>query len=295
MDDWNGSMPSPNSWSIPSSDTDLPPIMAPDNPHEDDDGRMLSKGMSKYFATGEFSDMKIKCGATVHAVHRIVVCSQSPFFTNAMNQEHGFKEAQTNTVELNDDHPVTVKAMLDYMYLEKYSDLGFGDKLEERISLHIDVYAIADRLSVGGLRRHAADNLGTLMFTEKVSPELLAGIIGNAYDKTPENDRYLRPLMVRTVSGRIEQLIQDEDFMTLMESVQGFNPALVKMLVLEKPYHPCRRYTCHRCNEAHYLVLPDASRTQEWGAKEEANGMYCPGCSTYHSNDEWRRDSFFGW
>lgn len=35
--------------------------------------------------------MKIKCGATVHAVHRIVVCSQSPFFTNAMNQEHGFK------------------------------------------------------------------------------------------------------------------------------------------------------------------------------------------------------------
>lgn len=30
-----------------SSVTNPPPIMASDNPHEDDDDRMLSKGMSK--------------------------------------------------------------------------------------------------------------------------------------------------------------------------------------------------------------------------------------------------------
>lgn len=50
MDNSDWSLPSPDTyshWSIPSSDTDLPPIMAPDNPHEDNDGRMLSKGMSK--------------------------------------------------------------------------------------------------------------------------------------------------------------------------------------------------------------------------------------------------------
>lgn len=183
--------------------------------------------------------------------------------------------------------------MLDYMYLEKYSDLGFGDKLEERISLHIDIYAIADRLSVGGLRKHAAGNLETLMFKETVSPELLAVIIGNAYEKTPENDRYLRPLMVKTVSNRIEKLIQNEDFMTLMESVQGFNPALVEMLVFDKPYRPCKRYLCHSCNETYYLVLPE-DPVQPWGAREQADGLYCPGCGTYQSNDKWR-ESFDGW
>ncbi|KAB2569425.1 hypothetical protein DBV05_g11899 [Lasiodiplodia theobromae] len=286
MDNSDWSLPSPDTyshWSIPSSDTDLPPIMAPDNPHEDNDGRMLSKGMSKYFATGEFSDMKIKCGATVHAVHRIVVCSQSQFFANAMNQEHGFKEAQTNTVELNDDHPVTVKAMLDYMYLEKYSDLGFGDKLEERISLHIDVYAIADKLDIGGLRRHAASNIKDLMDLKTVSPEALADIIGISYEKTPENDKYLRPLLIKTVSDRIESLMDGTEFLTTMESVQGFSPALIETLVLFKPYRPCGRYYCPECLKEVYLVLPE----NEWGSEND-EGTFCPNCGECQANSTWK-------
>lgn len=36
-----------NNWPIHFFDTDAPSTMAPDNLYEDDDGRMLSKGMSK--------------------------------------------------------------------------------------------------------------------------------------------------------------------------------------------------------------------------------------------------------
>ncbi|KAK0614781.1 hypothetical protein DIS24_g11930 [Lasiodiplodia hormozganensis] len=264
--------------------------MASDDTHEDDDGPMLSKSMSKYFASSEFSDMKIKCGDTVHAVHRAIVCGQSSFFANAMKQEHGFKEAQTNTVELNHDHPATIKAMLEYMYLEKYSDVTLGDKLEERVSLHIDVYSVADKYGVGGLRKYASGNIKDLVDLENISPDTLAQIIGNAYEKTSENDKYLRPLIAEIVSDGIDGIIRDTQLLAMVESVQGFHSELVKAVANER--HRPKRYACVSCGWKVHLVLADTERGDDpnvWGPSAY-DKMHCPICGERHANSTWKKN-----
>ena len=49
-------------------------------------------GVSRYFETGLYSDLRIKdSNGREYAVHRNIVCGQSPVLANACKTEHGFK------------------------------------------------------------------------------------------------------------------------------------------------------------------------------------------------------------
>lgn len=48
--------------------------------------------MLSCFGNGLYSDLRIKdANGHEYAVHRVVVCGQSPFLANACKAEHGFK------------------------------------------------------------------------------------------------------------------------------------------------------------------------------------------------------------
>lgn len=191
--------------------------------------------------------------------------------------------------------------MLEYMYLEKYSDLAFGDELEERISLHIDIYATADKYGIGLLRKHATDNLKDLVNAKDVSHGVLAQTIDNVYEKTRENDQFLRPLMIKTAFDKRTKLSRDMEFFTKMESIPGFNAELIKVLVAKSDVV---RYTCPNCEEAYHLILADTETSNEWGATGMDQGTgwgwlrpatptedetFCPGCGDCYPNSTWRQ------
>lgn len=49
-------------------------------------------GASRHFDTGLYSDLRIKdSNGHEYAVHRNIVCGQSPVLANACKTEHGFK------------------------------------------------------------------------------------------------------------------------------------------------------------------------------------------------------------
>lgn len=53
---------------------------------------MLMDRLCRLFNSPQYSDLKIKSGdGAVYHVHKSIVCTQSAFFANACNREHGFK------------------------------------------------------------------------------------------------------------------------------------------------------------------------------------------------------------
>ncbi|CAG7557990.1 unnamed protein product [Fusarium equiseti] len=68
--------------------------------------------------SGKYTDLTIICGRDRYAVHKAIVCTQSRFFAAACDGP--FTEAQTGEIKLDDDHPIAVKMMINYLYCGTY-------------------------------------------------------------------------------------------------------------------------------------------------------------------------------
>ncbi|GME45565.1 putative btb poz domain protein [Neofusicoccum parvum] len=85
-----------------------------------DPSEPLKNGISEYYSTGLFSDLEIRASnGDRHHVHKLVVSAQCKFLADALNPLYGFKESQTNIVELKHE-PRLVKALLEYLYRFDY-------------------------------------------------------------------------------------------------------------------------------------------------------------------------------
>jgi hypothetical protein len=63
-------------------------------------------------------------------VHKKVLCGQSDFFEKAC--EGGFKEASSGVIDLTDDDPDAVKAMVQFCYTVNYAyDTGLHAKVRK--------------------------------------------------------------------------------------------------------------------------------------------------------------------
>jgi BTB/POZ domain len=60
----------------------------------------------------------VTCGPDRYKVHKVVLCGQSDFFKKACNG--GFREASSGVIEMKEDDPAAVKAMLQFFYTFDY-------------------------------------------------------------------------------------------------------------------------------------------------------------------------------
>ncbi|KAJ4393239.1 BTB/POZ domain-containing protein 19 [Gnomoniopsis smithogilvyi] len=77
-------------------------------------------GLAKLLSSGQFSDYTIKCGDKELHVHRNIISGQSRFFAAACKNR--WMEGRSQILELPDDDPEAVEAMVQFMYHGVYND-----------------------------------------------------------------------------------------------------------------------------------------------------------------------------
>jgi hypothetical protein len=76
--------------------------------------------VSSYFLNETYSDAKIQVGDATVPAHRLVLCSQSEYFTNAL--EGGFSEGTQKVLTCPPHKEPAYMRMLQYLYTGNYSD-----------------------------------------------------------------------------------------------------------------------------------------------------------------------------
>ncbi|KAM3083494.1 hypothetical protein ACMFMG_004142 [Clarireedia jacksonii] len=74
--------------------------------------------ISQLYTSGKYSDLVIKCEDRKFNVHRAIVCTQSRPIAAAI--DHGFKEASTGEIHLEEDDPEIVELMINFLYNGNY-------------------------------------------------------------------------------------------------------------------------------------------------------------------------------
>lgn len=73
----------------------------------------------RLYKTGQYSDLEVQCKGFSAKAHKAVVCTQSEWFVKAV-AEGRFLEGTTNVIAINEDNPVAVQAMLQFLYTGDY-------------------------------------------------------------------------------------------------------------------------------------------------------------------------------
>ena len=81
--------------------------------------------ISSFLKSGEFSDVTLIFGQTTLKAHKVVLCSQSKFFSNACRL---FKEAEENVITLVHGGETLLKDMIHFLY-RGHSPLGPDNKV----------------------------------------------------------------------------------------------------------------------------------------------------------------------
>ncbi|RDI83877.1 hypothetical protein Vi05172_g6279 [Venturia inaequalis] len=161
-------------------------------------------GMAELLDSGEYSDMSVTCKQKVFKVHKAVVCTRSNFFRNAM-KNGTFKESETGNIDLSDDDPLAVEAVLRFVYQGSYSSLAKGNK--DAMILHARVYNLAEMYAIKSLKTMAATELEKLAETDFKLPALPLAI-KEIYENCQVDDKTLRDIVVRVVLSNYDSLLK---------------------------------------------------------------------------------------
>ncbi|KAF2091241.1 POZ domain-containing protein [Saccharata proteae CBS 121410] len=192
---------------------------------------------SKLLSSGEFSDVVLKArNGDVYHLHKAILCFRSPFFYKAMTS--GFKESHTGVVNMSNDDPYIVNALVDYMYKGDYAasqhnakaclDFCSINRIYRCIRFHIEMYCLGNLYVIPGLQDEARRRFAATlekMAGNKVSVDFLSTVKA-VYETTPEQDRGLRSLVIKFARDQYEELLRNamikQAFTALQHAVPDF-------------------------------------------------------------------------
>ncbi|KAI4644423.1 hypothetical protein J4E93_006325 [Alternaria ventricosa] len=182
----------------------------------------FANAVQNCLTSGEYSDLIIKCGDDVYKVHKVIVCTQAGFFARAI--KFGGKETQENVIDLPDDEPKVIVALVHYLYLGTYDGEFSGTPPEPEQPLvinlgargsssqllnHSKMYAIADKYDVTGLRELASKNftLACKIFWDDAA---FATAVDHVFSSTLPTDTGLRSIIIETISNNMTLVHKEE-------------------------------------------------------------------------------------
>ncbi|RDI87569.1 hypothetical protein Vi05172_g2427 [Venturia inaequalis] len=193
--------------------------------------------------TGNYSDCVIKTQTGEHRVHKIVLCSQSPFFAKAVKKDT-FEEGRTGVINLEHDDPQAIAATLDYLYQGHYkcTIVETGDQ----VLYHTAVFVLADKLGIFALKTYALQFIGTALSTMFGSSPYVE-LLMYAYESAPPGSagKGLRALVVEEIKGHGKaafQLSNGAEFRKMLVDVPELAADLAESLTndLYKSNHTSR-------------------------------------------------------
>ncbi len=115
-----------------------------------------------------------------------------------------------------------VEQMLLYIYTKDYESIAPAEvPLDHVLAHHIDMYTMADKYDIPGLRKLCVEKFSVGM---KKPSEVInfPSLIRLIYESTPENDRGLRDVISKVAREHLAELIKNDDFAEVLKSVGAF-------------------------------------------------------------------------
>lgn len=112
--------------------------------------------ISQLFDKEAFSDVTIRSSSRFFKAHKVILCSQSAYFTSLLGPDSKFAESRQSIVELKDDDPAAIGAMLAWFYTFEYDKTKPEDVLLGVFHLH--VLTVADKYDVPSLKAKATES-----------------------------------------------------------------------------------------------------------------------------------------
>ncbi|KAF4541493.1 putative btb poz domain protein [Lasiodiplodia theobromae] len=229
----------------------------------------LRVSLKEHFDTGLYSDLRIKDrNGHEYAVHRNIVCGQSPVLANACKTEHGFKEAQTGVIDLEHDDPDAVKAMLEFMYTGSYKTEGD----EIGITQIARIYALGEMYCVSELKEVAATQFKELSST-CWSHFDFANAVKIIYESIPSGSGVctIREMAVSVIVEHYIALLDKPEFQTILEDFGALGMDVLRVMAshkVEVPKKP-KKYICPGSRKKkNHMVTPGYDL-------DKRSGYYC--------------------
>ncbi|KAK5134178.1 hypothetical protein LTR08_006838 [Meristemomyces frigidus] len=166
----------------------------------------LAQGLKNIFMDEKYSDLSISCGERAWKVHKLVLCTQSSFFSTACEGE--FKEAKEHKIDLSDDGVHFVSTMLHSLYHFDYDDAHHVKHGVDPVVLNVRMVMAGDKYFSTTLRDLAMQKL-KMRITADWDKASFGAAITMAYSNTTASAGKLRALLVEVAQNNADVLFGD--------------------------------------------------------------------------------------
>jgi hypothetical protein len=116
---------------------------------------------SNSFDREAFSDLTIKCGDREFKTHKVYLYRASPYFQKLLDPNSAFREANQSVIELKEDEPDAVRAMLDHVNDLPYDGSFSLNDLPTSVRFHLKVFVTAKKYLLPQLQTQAYNRFRT--------------------------------------------------------------------------------------------------------------------------------------
>ena len=170
------------------------------------------QAVQRCFETGDYADMTIACGDRTWKVHKLVICSKVAFFAKAAHGKFKarpffvkgplllltlYQEARHSCIDLVDDDPSAVDAMLRWLYYGTSDVLDRKPPDMRRTLFLARSYTIADKYLLYDLREMAGQKLRTSLIFGFWDVEELLALVEELFAAADESSKAV-PELLRT-------------------------------------------------------------------------------------------------
>ncbi|KAM3423886.1 hypothetical protein BST61_g1282 [Cercospora zeina] len=161
------------------------------------------------FKQDDYSDVTIKLSDRQITCHKAIICNRSEYFKKLCGKDSLFAESSQKVIELKDDNPGAVEAMLVHLYFGPY--VGSDDKVKsDDWRFHADVSRVADKYLVHDLKSKATARCLQLL-TAVVEPGKLCDVLFEIKSNFDDIDEVAEKAMSLR-KDRIDALLQVQRF-----------------------------------------------------------------------------------
>ncbi|CZT17595.1 uncharacterized protein RCC_03429 [Ramularia collo-cygni] len=153
--------------------------------------------------SGDFSDFTIVCGDKTWQVHRAVLSCHSVHFKTCFLSK--YTEAEQGRMNLKEDPPEVVDAMLQYFYGFEYNleiEKNPTENDESLLEMHSMVYAVAEKYQAADLKAFARVKFATALVRDGRS---ILYAVPHLFESTLETDFGLRDICFLSYAMSIQK------------------------------------------------------------------------------------------